>query len=102
MACHALPVADKGCVKHRVPGCVGTTRLRRRRADYPAGHGGIVDRNGAQPEKQGRHIRLLGSKQQFSGGGEVKALRIAPRCNDDSASSPDAKTVRCGFQNILW
>lgn len=101
MACHALPVANKGCIEDRMTGRIGATRLRWRSADHPAGHGGIINWNGSKPQKKGRHIRLLGGEQQFACGCQVKAFRIAPRRNDDSACSPDAKTVRRGFQDIL-
>lgn len=101
MACHALPVAYKGGVKHRVTRRIGAARPRRVRADHPAGHGGIVDWNGTEPQQEGGHARLLGGQQQFARGCQVEAFRIAPRRYDDRARSADAKAVRCGFQHIL-
>lgn len=101
MACHALPVAYKGGVKHRVTRRIGAARPRRRRADRPAGHGGIVDWNGAEPQQEGGHTRLLGGQQQFARGCQVKAFRIAPRRDDDSTRSADAKAVRSSLQHIL-
>ena len=101
MAGHALPVANERRIEHRMAGGICPARLRCGGTDKPARSRGIFRGLSAEPQEKGRHIRLLGRKQQFARGRKIETLRIAPGRDNHRTCSANAKAIRSRLKHIL-